>query len=163
MPRTSIDPWTRANARRLRRDPTEVERRLWFRLRELNKAGAGFRRQAVIGPYIADFAWLSARLVIELDGGQHAEETRAHDEARDRWLGERGFHVLRFWNAEITESLDAVVEVIASKCRDSSRRPHPTRSSSGPPSPRGGGAARGATETPTESDAAAAPRPRQRP
>ena len=123
----------------------------------------GFRRQAAIGPYIADFAWLSARLVIELDGGQHAEETRAHDEARDRWFGERGFHVLRFWNAEVTESLDAVVEVIFSKCRGSLKQPHPTRSSSGPPSPRGGGEARGEAETHMESDAAKALRPKQRP
>ena len=159
MPRTSTAPWTRANAQRLRRAPTEVEQRLWWKLRELNKLGAGFRRQASIGPYIADFAWLSARVVIELDGGQHAEATRAHDEARDRWLRERGFRVLRFWNADVTESLDGVVEVIFHTVRDSLNRPHPTRSASGPPTPRGGGKAGGEAGDRTESDAVDAPHP----
>ncbi len=139
MSRTSIDPWTRASAKRMRREPTEVERRLWWRLRELNRMGAGFRRQAPIGPYVADFAWLSARLVVELDGGQHADETAAHDRVRDDWLRERGFRVLRFWNSDVIESLDGVVETIFRECRDLPNRPLPTRPAGGPPSPRGGG------------------------
>ncbi len=139
MPRSSIDPWTRASAKRMRRDPTEVEKRLWWRLRDLNRIGAGFRRQASIGPYVADFAWLAAGLVIELDGGQHAEETVARDAVRDAWLRERGYRVLRFWNSDVVENLDGVVESIFHQCRDSLNRPHPTRPAGGPPSPRGGG------------------------
>lgn len=162
MPRTSIAPWTRADAKRLRRTPTEVEKRLWWKLRELNELGAGFRRQASIGSYVADFAWLSARLVIELDGGQHAEETAARDAVRDAWLRERGFRVLRFWNADVTESLDAVVEVIFHEIRDSLNRPHPTRPLGGPPSPQGGGTRGGEAETHTESNAADAPQPKLR-
>ncbi|NLH81695.1 MAG: endonuclease domain-containing protein [Phyllobacteriaceae bacterium] len=139
MSRSSIDPWTRASAKRMRREPTEAERRLWGRLRGLNRAGAGFRRQVPIGPYVADFAWLSARLIVELDGGQHAEETKDRDAVRDAWLRERGFRVLRFWNADVVESLDGVVEAIFQECRDSLPGPHPTRPMGGPPSPRGGG------------------------
>ena len=138
MSRSSIDPWTRASAKRMRREPTEVEKRLWWRLRELNRLGAGFRRQASIGPYVADFAWLSAGLVIELDGGQHAETTAARDTVRDAWLRERGFRVLRFWNSDVVESLDGVVEVIFHQCRDSLNRPHPTRSSRAGHPPREG-------------------------
>lgn len=139
MPRSSVDPWTRASAKRMRREPTEVEKRLWWRLRDLNRIGAGFRRQASIGPYVADFAGLSAGLVIELDGGQHAEATAARDAVRDAWLRERGFRVLRFWNSDVVENLDGVVEAIFRQCRDSLNRPHPTRPAGGPPSPRGGG------------------------
>ncbi len=146
MARTSIDPWTRARAKRLRRDATDVEMRLWWRLRALNRAGAGFRRQASIGPYIADFAWLAARLVIELDGGQHAVETAASDRVRDDWLKGRGFRVLRFWNHDVVEHLDGVVEAIFHECRDSLNQPHPTRPPGGPPSPRGGGRRAGADD-----------------
>jgi very-short-patch-repair endonuclease len=146
MSRSSIDPWTRASAKRMRRDPTEVEKRLWWRLRDLNRIGAGFRRQAAIGPYVADFAWLSARLIVELDGSQHAEETAARDAVRDVWLRERGFRVLRFWNSDVVENLDGVVEAIFQQCRDSLSRPHPTRPVGGPPSPRGGGGTGGEAE-----------------
>lgn len=138
MPRSSIDPWTRANAKRMRREPTEVERRLWWKLREFNRLGAGFRRQAAIGPYVADFAWLSARLVVELDGGQHAEDRVAHDRARDAWLNERGFRVLRFWNCDVVESLPAVAEAIFHEIRAELNRPHPTRSSRAGHPPREG-------------------------
>ncbi|MCE1235708.1 MAG: endonuclease domain-containing protein [Hyphomicrobiales bacterium] len=130
----------------MRREPTEVERRLWWRLRELNRLGAGFRRQAAIGPYVADFAWLSGRFVIELDGGQHAEERRARDEIRDAWLRERGFRVLRFWNSDVVENLDAVLEAIFHEIRAELHRPHPTRSSrAGHPPREGEGRAGGET------------------
>jgi len=131
----------------MRREPTEAERRLWGRLRESNRAGAGFRRQASIGPYVADFAWLSARLVVELDGGQHAEATKARDEVRDAWLATRGFRVLRFWNSDVVESLDAVIERIFHEVRAELARPHPTRPMGGPPSPRGGGKGEGEPST----------------
>jgi very-short-patch-repair endonuclease len=137
----------------MRREPTEVERRLSRRLRELNRLGAGFRRQATIGAYVADFAWFSARIVVELDGGQHAEVARAHDEIRDTWLRERGFRVLRFWNSDVVESLDTVVERIFHEIRAELPRPHPTRPKGGPPSPRGGGKTGGdASDTNTASN-----------
>ena len=164
MPRSSIDPWTRANVKRMRREPTEVERRLWWKLRELNRCGAGFRRQAAIGPYVADFAWLSARIVVELDGGQHAEEQAAHDRVRDAWLRERGFRVLRFWNSDLIESLDGVVEAIFHEIRAELNRPHPTRSSrAGHPPREGEGRARGDLPPDRDHDAVATPHDPRRP
>ncbi|MEC9432191.1 MAG: endonuclease domain-containing protein, partial [Pseudomonadota bacterium] len=112
MTRFRRDPVLRDRARALRRDATPAERRLW---RELRRAGLGarFRRQAPLGPYIADFLCLSARLVVELDGGQHNDlAARARDAARDRFMQERGFRVLRFWNAEVFGNLDGVLEAI---------------------------------------------------
>ena len=142
----------------MRREPTEVERSLWWKLRELNRLGAGFRRQAAIGPYVADFAWLSARIVVELDGGQHAEEQAAHDRARDAWLRERGFRVLRFWNSDVIESLDGVVEAIFHGIRAELNRPHPTRSSrAGHPPREGEGRARGGLSAERDLDAVATP------
>ena len=82
-------------ARKLRRDATEAEKRLWARLRGRQVAGVRFRRQVPIGPYIVDFVCFANRLVVEVDGGQHAWEADG-DAARTRWLGGRGFRVLRF-------------------------------------------------------------------
>ncbi len=98
-------------ARELRRNETEVERRLWYALRDRGIAGAKFRRQVPVGPYVADFACITHKLVIELDGGQHAENTEA-DAARTRVLGARGFRVLRFWNNDVMENLDGIIETI---------------------------------------------------
>ncbi len=98
-------------ARELRRNETEVERRLWRALRDSGAVGAKFRRQVPIGPYVADFACIAYKLVIELDGGQHAENTRA-DAGRTRTLSARGFRVLRFWNNDVIENLDGVIETI---------------------------------------------------
>jgi len=97
-------------ARELRRNTTDAERRLWTRLR-YRQLGHKFRRQQPIGTYIVDFVCLEKRVVVELDGGQHAEQVES-DKARTNWLNNEGFTVLRFWNNEILESLDAVVEVI---------------------------------------------------
>ena len=98
-------------ARELRRNETEVERRLWYAIRDRGIAGAKFRRQVSVGPYVADFACITHKLVIELDGGQHAENTQA-DAARTRILGARGFRVLRFWNNDVIENLDGIIETI---------------------------------------------------
>src|SRR5690348_1322366 len=88
-----------SRSRRLRRDMTEVEKRLWSRLRSAQVQGASFRRQHPIGRYTADFCAPSLKLVIELDGGQHAGEAHAaRDSDRTAWLAARGFTVLRFWN-----------------------------------------------------------------
>ncbi|HEU0186406.1 MAG TPA: succinate dehydrogenase assembly factor 2 [Gallionellaceae bacterium] len=98
-------------ARQLRRNMTDAERLLWRQLRSQRMAGAKFRRQQPIGKYIVDFVCFEARLVIELDGGQHAESES--DRVRDDWLGSQGFTVLRFWNNEVFKQTEAVMEKIA--------------------------------------------------
>ncbi len=75
--------------------------------------GSHFRRQAPIGPYVVDFFCPAKRLIIELDGGHHNEDAMAkRDAERQRWLEDEGYHVIRFWNSEITADLIAVVERI---------------------------------------------------
>ncbi len=107
---TGIHPTTRVNARKLRHEMTPQERKLWAKLRELNRMlGLHFRRQAPIGPFIADFADLGRRLVIEVDGGGHGGE---RDAARDEWLASQGFQVLRFWNPEVSGNIEGVMQVI---------------------------------------------------
>jgi very-short-patch-repair endonuclease len=107
---TGIHPITRQRARRLRAEMTPQERRVWAKLRELNRMlGLHFRRQAPIGPFIADFADLGRRLVIEVDGGGHGGE---RDVARDEWLGTQGFQVLRFWNSQISGNIEGVMQMI---------------------------------------------------
>jgi very-short-patch-repair endonuclease len=101
----------RERARAMRREPTEVERRLWSRLRGHRLAGFKFRRQVPVGPYIVDFLCAAQRLVIELDGGQHAESDR--DRSRDAWFEARGYRVLRFWNTDVMTNPDGVVFAIA--------------------------------------------------
>jgi very-short-patch-repair endonuclease len=97
-------------ARQLRRRSTDVERKLWYRLRSRSILGLKFVRQEPIGPYIVDFVCREHRLIIELDGGQHAESTR--DIVRDRCLSDRGYRVLRFWNNDVTGNVDGVLESI---------------------------------------------------
>ena len=99
-------------ARQLRKQPTDAETHLWSRLRRKQLDGFRFRRQVPLGPYVADFACLDARLVVEVDGGQHAE--RAADTARTAWLESQGYRVLRFWNNDVLGNADGVVETIRS-------------------------------------------------
>ncbi|MDO9428783.1 MAG: DUF559 domain-containing protein [Methylobacterium sp.] len=96
--------------RHLRREETDAERRLWSRLRDRRLAGFKFVRQEQIGPYIVDFVCREARLVIEADGSQHAENARDH--VRDSWLAERGYRILRFWNSDIMQQTDSIVATI---------------------------------------------------
>ena len=98
-------------ARRLRGAATLVERKLWSRLRAAQLGGFSFRRQHPIGPFIADFYCAPLKLVIELDGDQHAER-RGYDAARTRFLESKGIDVLRFWNTELTTNFDSVLESI---------------------------------------------------
>ena len=90
------------SARTMRRLPTEAERVMWGLLRGRQLDGMKFRRQAPIGPYIADFVCFDAKLIVECDGGQHADS--AHDSHRDAWLRSRDFTILRFWNGEVIEN-----------------------------------------------------------
>ena len=98
-------------ARQLRKNLTEVEQFVWAKLRSRRFAGYKFRRQMPIGPYIADFVCLEARLILELDGGQHMEQ-KQYDMARTQWLQSQGFEVLRFWNHEVLEDWETVEEEI---------------------------------------------------
>ena len=104
-------PQTLQRAQALRQNQTNAEGLLWHYLSRKQLAGYRFRRQQPIGPYIADFACLSEKLLIELDGGQHAERT-ASDNRRDRFLQEKGYRVLRFWNHEVFENCFGVLERI---------------------------------------------------
>lgn len=98
-------------SRQLRRKATETEKILWQRLRAKQLAGHKFRRQQPIGPYIVDFVCFEKKVVIELDGGQH-DLQRERDQVRDDWLQGEGFRVLRFWNNEVNEKLEGVLETI---------------------------------------------------
>ena len=98
-------------ARTLRKNLTDTERCLWSRLRRQQINGHKFRRQFPLGVYIADFVCLEARLIVEVDGGQHAEHA-SKDAVRDKWLVSQGFRVLRFWNNDVLRETDTVVEEI---------------------------------------------------
>ena len=100
-------------ARALRRDGTDVEMRLWQRLRN-RQLGVDFRRQHPAGNFYLDFYAPALRLAVELDGGQHAEQTNA-DQRRTQWLEQRGVTVLRFWNSDVSQNLLGVLETIAAK------------------------------------------------
>jgi len=101
-------------ARAMRIEPTEAERKLWWNLRHrLALPASHFRRQVRLGHYIVDFASHGLKLVIELDGGQHAERTEL-DAKRTRFLEREGYRVLRFWNNDVMQNIDGVLEVIQS-------------------------------------------------
>ncbi|MFC3088303.1 endonuclease domain-containing protein [Tabrizicola soli] len=159
---TGIHPITRQRARKLRSEMTPQERKLWTKLRELNRMlGLHFRRQAPIGPFIADFADLGRRVVIEVDGGGHGG---ARDVARNEWLASQGFQVLRFWNPEVSGNIEGVMQVIfdAVEGKSLADRVPPTPS----PSPRGGGEALEAgvaRKEPRAAPVADAPPPRPSP
>jgi very-short-patch-repair endonuclease len=99
-------------ARELRLNSTEVEKRVWYRIRNRQIYGAKFRRQQPIGRYIVDFVCHERKMIIELDGGQHASPTK-YDEKRTTWLKLQGFHVVRFWNNDVIENMDGVLQRIA--------------------------------------------------
>jgi very-short-patch-repair endonuclease len=101
-----------ANARLLRAGMTDVERMLWRSLRGKQVANFRFRRQHPIGKYIADFACIERKLLIELDGGQHQDQA-VYDERRTIYLQSQGWEVLRFWNNDVVGNLDGVLSNIA--------------------------------------------------
>jgi len=108
---------TQSSARRLRKHPTDAERLLWRHLRLRQLGGYKFRRQQPLGPYIVDFVCLEQRLIVEVDGGQHAEQTE-DDAQRTAWLEAEGFRVLRFWNTEVLQDTKTVQEVIRAALDD---------------------------------------------
>jgi very-short-patch-repair endonuclease len=99
----------------MRSNPTEAEHRLWQLLRAHRFGGYKFRQQVAIDFYITDFVCFSARLIIELDGGQHAESER--DAKRDTYLRSQGFRILRIWNNELFTNEEGVAELILSALR----------------------------------------------
>jgi very-short-patch-repair endonuclease len=130
LDRSMAAPPQRALARQMRAEPIDAERKLWWHLRRrLKTSDTHFRRQVRIGRYIADFASHGARLVIEVDGGQHATQTDA-DMERTKALEANGYRVLRFWNNDVLNNIDGVLEEIQ---RAITTTPTPS------PSPQGGG------------------------
>jgi len=111
----------RSRARTMRGAPTEAELRLWRLLRDRRLIGFKFRRQVPVGPYIVDFLCVSAKLIVEADGSQHAESPR--DNVRDAYLASQGWKVLRFWNNEVLRNRQGVLETILA---------HAAKPSSGP-------------------------------
>jgi very-short-patch-repair endonuclease len=111
-------------ARQLRANSTKAELRLWRQLRSRSLCGFKFVRQEPIGPYIVDFVCRDQRLVIEVDGGQHATDKR--DAIRDGWLAEHRYRVLRFWNNDVLANIEGVLETIAAALPADSP-PHPDR------------------------------------
>jgi very-short-patch-repair endonuclease len=104
------------SARRLRRDATDAERRLWSALRDRRLEGYRFRRQYPIGRFIVDFACTRYRLIIEADGSQHAEDEA--DRKRTVALEEQGWRVLRFWNNDVLANTNGVVETILKELQE---------------------------------------------
>src|ERR1700751_2267241 len=111
--RPTISSFRRDKARRLRVNTTEPEIRLWRQFRRAPMLGTHFRHQVPIGPYVADYACMAARLIIELDGSQHGTEpVKARDEVRTQWFEQAGYRVIRFWNNDLTTNIEGVLESI---------------------------------------------------
>jgi very-short-patch-repair endonuclease len=109
-------------ARRLRRNSTLAERRLWKYLRSRGLGGFKFIRQQPIGPYVVDFVCRECRLVVEIDGGQHAIDNR--DAIRDKWLADHRYRIMRFWNNEVLGNTEGVWETILAAA-SAEAPPHP--------------------------------------
>jgi very-short-patch-repair endonuclease len=122
-----------SRARTLRSSMTGVELLLWSRLRRQQLGGRRFRRQAPIGPYIADFACFQARLLIEIDGPTHDARIQ-YDDRRTAWLVRRGFRVLRFSADDVLSRLDEVLETILLELADSAGPPSPGSAGDSPDS-----------------------------
>jgi very-short-patch-repair endonuclease len=108
-------------ARQLRRDATEAEKKLWFHLRSRQVAGVKLRRQVSIGAFVADFCSFEAKLIVEVDGGQHADQEEA-DLQRSRLLARSGYRVIRFWNNDVLENVEGVLWAIEKEVLSSLER-----------------------------------------
>ena len=100
-----------SNAKNLRSQQTDAEQRLWHQLRAHRFMGLKFKRQKPVGRYIVDFVCIKYQLIIEVDGGQHIDQME-YDDERTAWLESEGFRVLRFWNHEVLQEMDGVLEQI---------------------------------------------------
>jgi very-short-patch-repair endonuclease len=100
-----------ANAKTMRSTQTPAEQHLWYHLRANRFMGLKFKRQTPLGPYIVDFICLERGVIIEVDGGQHGDDV-AYDGRRDQWLASQGFVVLRFWNHDVLNQTEMVLESI---------------------------------------------------
>ena len=118
-----------ARSRELRLNATEAERKLWTQLSARKIAGVRFNRQFPIGPFICDFVSRSAKLVIEVDGGQHAVDVEK-DQARTAYLEAQGFRVIRFWNNDVLDRIEGVVGEIEGVLADMPS-PNPSRKREG--------------------------------
>ncbi len=114
-------------ARKLRRDATEAEALLWQNLRSRRLGDFKFRRQAWIGPFIADFICMDAMLIVEVDGSQHGDAI-AYDDARTAFLASKGYRVIRVWNNDVMQRMDGVLAAILSALSDV---PSPSHASHG--------------------------------
>jgi very-short-patch-repair endonuclease len=112
------------HARELRKNSTNAESALWAELRNRRLCGYRFKRQHPIGPYIVDFVCLDARLVVELDGGQH-QASAQYDAARTDYLNERRYSVIRFWNNQVLNELDGVKQAIFLALSAKTAKPSP--------------------------------------
>jgi very-short-patch-repair endonuclease len=112
--RDDIPISAKTRARAMRKSLTDAERKLWHALRDRRLQTVKFRRQAPVGPYIADFLCIRHKLVVEADGSQHGQSER--DEARDAWFKSNGYRVLRFWNHEVLTTQESVLATIAAEC-----------------------------------------------
>ena len=123
----------KSRARKLRKDATDAERLLWHYLRDRRLTAQKFRRQHVLGPYIVDFVCLVAKLVVEVDGGQHADRLE-YDARRTRFLEREGYRVVRFWNHDVLTDVDAVLLAILKLLEENcgpSPRPSPRKRGEG--------------------------------
>jgi very-short-patch-repair endonuclease len=131
MPKYRVEKFKRSQARRFRHTLTDTEYQLWQLLRSRQFADIKFRRQVPLGPWVVDFVSFEQMLVVEADGSQHAESAR--DQIRDADLRKRGFRALRFWNNDILENADGVLQQIMDTIEQSPSprglrpRPSPTR------------------------------------
>ena len=118
---------TKEFARTLRKNQTDAENWLWRNLRNRELGGWKFRRQYWIGKYVVDFVCVEKKLIIELDGGQRALQVE-QDDQRSKFLKEKGYQVIRFWNNEVLLEGEAVLNVILSHLNNPSPQPSPLKS-----------------------------------
>jgi len=112
------------HVKNLRKNLTDAERLIWKHLRSRQFEGLKFRRQEPIGDYIVDFVCFERNLILEIDGGQHAEQ-KMQDSERDKWFQARGFTTLRFWNNDVLKNVVGVIETIRKKLNTLTPRPLP--------------------------------------
>lgn len=106
-----LSPVLVQHSRAMRKEPSEAEKKLWYRLRQKQLAGAKFRRQHPIGSCIVDFVCVEHGLIVELDGSQHAEQ-ESYDQRRDAYLRQQGYRISRFWNTDVMRNIEGVLEMI---------------------------------------------------